>query len=298
MSSNNINNNYTGFLTEIEEKTNSKNNLITINDELTEKISKEKEKELQYKKILKIRKELLKPILPLPFDGLAIKQKKLKYKELINDLVPTKIEGRNENFLLFEKNNYPLIDLISCRKTTNNSNLLLKHLLISNQYNLGQTEQNTIINKSYKLPIKNYLNKKKLFKNFDYNFHNNLNSNVDENIAKNIKNCLSISQNKRYKDQSSETPNETENFLESVSCRGNYKKNHLREHYISLENNEFFRKEKNLHKIENEKNSYNDLNKYRKDLSNIKYNNHLRVVSPTVQKIHLPPLNLQMNNNY
>jgi len=281
-------NNSNAFMTEINlDSTDQKK--FEEEEDFKENPTKENSIIDQYKKISKIRKELLKPILPLPFDGLAIKQKKLKYIDMINKLIPSKIEGRSENFLLFEKYHYPLIDLISCRKTTNNSNLLLKHLLISNQYELPQTELNTINNKSYKLPIKNFLNKKS-FKNLNIKIHD------DNKYINDIKNCLSISQNNKYKNQSSETPNNNKLF-ESVSFRGNYKRNNLREHYISLENNEFFRKEKFLHKLNTEGNSYNDLNKYRKDLSNIKYNNHLRVVSPTVQKIHLPPLNLNFNKN-
>ena len=283
-------NNLNAFMTEINLDSNNDNRKIEEED-FNENPPKENSIIEQYKKISKIRKELLKPILPLPFDGLAIKQRKLKYIDMINKLIPSKIEGRNENFLLFEKDNYPLIDLISCRKTTNNSNLLLKHLLISNQYELPQNEQNTINNKSYKLPIKSFLNKKS-FKNLNNKI------NIENKLANEIKNCLSISQNKRYKNQSTETPNKNDynnKLYASISFRGDYKKNNLREHYISLENNEFFRKEKFLQKFNTEGNN-NDLNKYRKDLSNSKYNNHLRIVSPTVQKIHLPPLNLNFNN--
>ena len=276
-------NNFGAFMTEINLDQNDTEK--KFEEDFTENATKENSIIDQYKKISNIRKELLKPILPLPFDGLAIRQKKLKCSDMINKIIPSKIEGRNENFLLFEKYNYPLIDLISCRKTTNNSNLLLKHLLIANQYELPQNELNTINNKSYKLPIKNFLSKKS-FKNL------NKKINKENKFINDIKNCLSVSQNNKYKNQSSETPNNNNKLFESVSFRGNYKKYNLREHYISLENNEFFRKEKFLHKMNTEGDSYNDLNKYRKDLSNIKYNNHLRIVSPTVQKIHLPPLNL------
>ena len=218
-------NNLNAFMTEINLDSNNDNRKIEEED-FNENPPKENSIIEQYKKISKIRKELLKPILPLPFDGLAIKQRKLKYIDMINKLIPSKIEGRNENFLLFEKYNYPLIDLISCRKTTNNSNLLLKHLLISNQYELPQNEQNTINNKSYKLPIKSFLNKK-LFKNLNNKI------NIENKLANEIKNCLSISQNKRYKNQSTETPNKNDynnKLYASISFRGDYKKETVKEY--------------------------------------------------------------------
>jgi len=67
-------NNSNAFMTEINlDSTDQKK--FEEEEDFKENPTKENSIIDQYKKISKIRKELLKPILPLPFDGLAIKQK-------------------------------------------------------------------------------------------------------------------------------------------------------------------------------------------------------------------------------
>jgi hypothetical protein len=123
----------------------NKTNNMLINDE--ELSQKEKEKKICY------IKSLIKKPVDKPYDGLAYFRK----KPTINYLL--KKSDKKENLYTLEENKlckipYPLIKIISNRKTPNKSKGLITDLLSAELNNLSAQQKNDIKYKNYKKPIR------------------------------------------------------------------------------------------------------------------------------------------------
>ena len=123
---------------------NNRNIFPKFNEELYQN---EKEKKIYFIKSL-INKPTDKP-----YDGLAFSSKKPTINYLLKKF------DKKENSYILEENKlckipYPLMKIISNRKTPNNSNGLIINLLSAELNNLSAQQKNDIKYKNYKKPIK------------------------------------------------------------------------------------------------------------------------------------------------
>ena len=100
-------------------------------------------------KILKIKNYLKIDIFPKPFNGYVTKRKKLKIVDYINK------KDNPSNILLSnkinEKNTFPLLELISNRKSVNKTKNFLRNILHSKEI-LSPLEENSLSHRTYREP--------------------------------------------------------------------------------------------------------------------------------------------------
>ena len=138
-------------------------------------------------KILKIKNYLKIDIFPKPFDGYITKRKKLKIVDYIKKKdTPNKLLSNKTN----EKQTFPLLELISNRKSVNRTKNFLRNILHSKEI-LSPLEENSLSHRTFRQPklLKNRFtikskvpedNFEKVRKTILINFKNNISPNKNE----------------------------------------------------------------------------------------------------------------------
>ena len=142
---NNKNNNFgENNISRLSSNFNNMNNMCVYDEELSQK---ENEKKICY------IKSLIKKPIDKPYDGLAYFRKKPTINYLLKKF------NKKDNLYTLEENKlfkipYPLIKIISNRKSLNKSKGLITDLLSAELNNLSAQQKNDIKYKSYKKPIR------------------------------------------------------------------------------------------------------------------------------------------------
>ena len=247
-------------------------------NKIEEKNEKSKTLDTEQEKVIKISLVLSeKNIKYSAFDNMATNRKKININDCLPNNEKVKRKGRNK---LFDEPSFPLINLLSNRKTLNNSNTLMKSMLT--EQDLPKEEENIISSKSYIKPIKGFrLNKKLPLINYSRNpilekqirYYKKINETVS---IKPINNVL-------IKNNDSDISLSKQLSLFYKRMRENYKENHLKNHLVNISNQNLIKKKNgidnyvlNAYKIKR-KDDFLDL--IRKDTSKLKYNSNLKLNS-------------------
>ena len=245
-------------------------------NKIEEKNEKSKTLDTEQEKVIKISLVLSeKNIKYSAFDNMATNRKKININDCLPNNEKVKRKGRNK---LFDEPSFPLINLLSNRKTLNNSNTLMKSMLT--EQDLPKEEENIISSKSYIKPIKGFrLNKKLPLINYSRNpilekqirYYKKINETVS---IKPINNVI-------IKNNDSDISLSKQLSLFYKRMRENYKENHLKNHLVNISNQNLIKKKNgidnyvlNAYKIKR-KDDFLDL--IRKDTSKLKYNSNLKL---------------------
>ena len=245
-------------------------------NQIEEKNQQSKTIDIEQEKIKKISKVLSqKNIKYTAFDNMATNRKKININDCLPNNEKVKRKGRNQ---LFDKISFPLINLLSNRKTLNNSNTLMKSMLT--EQDLPKEEENIISSKSYIKPIKGFrLNKKLPLINNSRNpileRQNRYYKRINETVSiKPINNVI-------IKNNDSDESLSKQLSLFYKRMRENYKESHLKSHLVNISNQSLIKKKNgidnyvlNAYKIK-KKDDFLDL--IRKDTSRLKYNSNLKL---------------------
>ena len=235
--------------------------------------------DIEQEKITKISQVLSeKKINYSAFDNMATNRKKINIIDCLPNNEKIKRKGRNK---LFNEPSFPLINLLSNRKTLNNSNTLMKSMLT--EQDLPKEEENIISNKSYIKPIKGFhFNKKLPLINY---YSRNPILEKQNRYYKKINESVSIKpiNNVIIKNNDSDLSLSKQLSLFYKRMRENYKESHLKNHFVNISNQSHIKKKNgidnyvlNAYKIKR-KDDFLDL--IRKDTSRLKYNSNLQLNS-------------------
>ena len=187
-----------------------------------------------------------------PLDGLAIKSHQMSIAEQLSETFMKQPKGNN---ILFEKYNFPLINVISKRNVLNNSTRLVKNLL---RYN----------NKVYMKKEENLMLSKKQINN------------------ERIEGYSTPKVNKKYLEPSSEDNSSSLSFAQKEEKRRRLKiKNYMRTHDCNFYNREYFLKDpfenyaRNAYKVKKIYQANNFMSKIKKDVSSLKFSHRLKFYS-------------------
>ena len=229
-------------------------------------------KPLTVRDIKKILKQDNKDI---PFDGYATKYKNTK---ISNYFKYNKLLKGKEQKNLFNSENFPLINVISNRKIIDQKSSLIKNLLI-NQNNIFLRSENNINNEPIKL-IQQYNKKSNNFIFYEKN---------KEKAFKRVNDCLSVTSNSLHSIiNNSINQNQTKKMIKIdyfSNLRKQYRTLNTREYFSHTLNNEFFQKKEEDNYVRDAyKRKIKDklMNNVKKDLITIKYNNHIHILSESL----------------
>lgn len=187
-----------------------------------------------------------------PLDGLAIKSHQMSIAEQLRETFMKHPKGSN---ILFEKYNFPLINVISKRNILNNSNRLVKNLLKYNNKVYMKKEENLM------------LSKKKI-----------------NNVR--VEGYSTPKANKKFLKPPGEENTSSLSFVQKEEKRRRLKiKDYMRIHDCNFYNREYFLKDPfenyalNAYKIKKIYQDNNFMSKIKKDVSSLKVSNRLKVYS-------------------
>ena len=233
-----------------------------------------KTKTLTIRNIKKLLKQDHKNI---PFDGYATKYKKIK---ILNYFKYNKLLKDKEQKNLFNSENFPLINVISNRKVIDQKSSLIKNLLI-NQNNIFLKSENNINNEPTKL-INQYSKKSNNFILYEKN---------KEKAFKRVNDCLSVTSNSLHSiinKSINKNPTQTQKRIKTdyfSNFRKQYRTLNTREYFSHSLNNEFLRKKEEENYVRDAyKRKIKDklMNNIKKDLITIKHNNHIHLLSESM----------------
>ena len=206
-------------------------------NQIEEKNQQSKTIDIEQEKIKKISKVLSqKNIKYSAFDNMATNRKKINIIDCLPNNEKIKRKGRNQ---LFDKISFPLINLLSNRKTLNNSNTLMKSMLT--EQDLPKEEENIISSKSYIKPIKGFHFNKKLplinnSRNPILEKQNRYYKRINETVSiKPINNVI-------IKNNDSDESLSKQLSLFYKRMRENYKESHLKSHLVNISNQSLIKK--------------------------------------------------------
>ena len=242
-------------------------------------ISKQNLNTIRLTKSLKIRdiKKILKQEnKDLPFDGYAAKYKNIKVSNYFkyNKLFKDKKQKK-----LFNSENFPLINVISNRKIIDQKSSLIKNLLMK-QNNVFLESANNINNEPTKL-INQY--NKRNNKYFFYEINK-------EKAFKRVNDCLSVTSNSIHAilNNSINKYHQRHKMMKTdyfINFRKQYRTINTREHFSHSVNNELIKKKEEENYVRDSykvKKKDKLMNNIKKDLITIKYNNHIHILSESM----------------